>query len=249
MIKKIIKSIIPIKYIHFVIAVYYKLVHRIENFNFRIYEIYYNNKFKNNILRKNTTDSLVFRDIFINKELKLPIQIYPSVIIDAGAYIGLSSLYFAAKYPKAKIIAIEPAKENYLKLKENTFHQENIFLENNGLYFKDCLLKVENRGTGHWGFKSVEVQNGEYDIKAVTLESIIEKYNLKKIDILKIDIEGSEKPLFSQNYENWLGMVDVVIIELHDNIDPECSQVFNNAIQKYKWSRKLVNGEKVILIR
>ena len=70
-------------------------------------------------LREGTTDKDVFKEIFINKEFKLPVVItQPKLIIDCGAYIGLSSLFFAYKYKTATIFAIEPEPGNYSMMKK-----------------------------------------------------------------------------------------------------------------------------------
>ena len=39
--------------------------------------------------------------------------------IDAGANIGLTSIYFANKFPNAKIVALEPEIDNYIILQKN----------------------------------------------------------------------------------------------------------------------------------
>jgi hypothetical protein len=68
-------------------------------------------------LRPNTSDMDVFQQIFVNEEYEFSLDTDPAVIIDAGANIGLASIYYSIKYPKAKIIAIEPELSNYELLK------------------------------------------------------------------------------------------------------------------------------------
>src|SRR5689334_12581239 len=60
------------------------------------------------LLRLGTTDVAAFEHVFIQKEYDLLLATEPSVIIDAGANVGMSAVYFAQRYPGAKIIAVEP---------------------------------------------------------------------------------------------------------------------------------------------
>ena len=72
-------------------------------------------------LRLNTSDIPTFEKIFVHLEYQVDRIIDPKVIIDAGANIGLSAIYFSNKYPSANIIAIEP--ETFLfKLLEPSCH-------------------------------------------------------------------------------------------------------------------------------
>ena len=50
----------------------------------------------------------------------------PQVIVDAGAYTGLSTAFFALRYPAAKIIAIEPDEANFELLLRNTAAFANV---------------------------------------------------------------------------------------------------------------------------
>ncbi len=59
-------------------------------------------------LRGNTVDFAVFNSIFAKGEYDINIGFKPEYIIDAGAYTGVSTVYFHHKYPEAKIIAVEP---------------------------------------------------------------------------------------------------------------------------------------------
>ena len=74
------------------------------------------------------------------------------------------------------------------------------------------------------------------------------EHQLTQIDILKIDIETSEKQLFSENYSEWLPKVKVIIIELHDRMDAGCAKSFftaiNNCYTNYTYSTL---GENVII--
>ena len=64
-------------------------------------------------LRAGTSDVLVFIQIFVERELEFDMNEVPSSIVDAGANIGLASLYFAHRFPAAKIVALEVDQANF----------------------------------------------------------------------------------------------------------------------------------------
>lgn len=236
--KKLAKKILPVEAIDFMLK-------GITFFALRIYSLKYNPF----IIRKHTSDGNVFMRVFVLKEFKLPIKINPRLIIDAGAYTGLSAIYYTSKYPSAKIIAIEPENSNFRILEKNTKHIPNIRRINAGLWDKNAYLKIKNRNTEKWGFTVKEVSKSEnFDIKAITINKILEDSEFDKIDILKLDIEGSEKQLFSKNYHSWLEKVNIIVIELHDRIIDGCTEALYSAISKNEW-KEFKEGEKVILIR
>ena len=74
---------------------------------------------KNIYLRKQTSDIAVFCSIYAFSEFKYAFKIpQGGVILDLGANIGISTIYFAQKYPTAKIFAIEPNLDSFLLLKK-----------------------------------------------------------------------------------------------------------------------------------
>jgi hypothetical protein len=64
-------------------------------------------------VRPGTSDINVFVHVFRWGEYAWEFAVSPRVIVDAGAYIGLCTAYFAMRYPAAKIIAIEPDEANF----------------------------------------------------------------------------------------------------------------------------------------
>lgn len=199
-------------------------------------------------LRPNTSDTRTFYQIFVKKEYEIDFKFSPSIIIDAGANIGLFAVLMKNKFPNATIICIEPDPENFEQLKKNTAQYENIFCENKGLWHSDTKLKVYDKyNSGKWGLVVEEdVLNGK--VEAISVDSLFKKYNIDKVDIFKVDIETSERYLFEKNFENWLPKNKLVLIELHDWVDEGCSEPFFKAINKsfssYYYS---VCGENVII--
>lgn len=198
------------------------------------------------LLRNNTTDVCVFYQVFLAKSYDINYGFEPKVIIDCGANIGLSVIYFKNRFPDAKIIAIEPEKSNFELLKKNTEKYNNIFCIKSGVWNRSTDLVIKEGNNGNWDFVTEEVNVKSINrdtIPAVSINEIINTYDIDQIDILKIDIEGSEKELFEMNFENWLKITKVLIIELHDGLKPGASKSFFKAVSQYDFhmSRKNEN--------
>lgn len=201
-------------------------------------------------LRPDTSDKDVFYDVFIDKQYGFPLMFDPKVIIDAGSNIGLSAIYFANAYKDVKLYCIEIEESNFKILEKNLANYENKFLYYAALWFSKTSFTILDNKSGHWGFSVVEdVDQGSIGqkIKSITIEQIVQSNNIDFIDILKIDIEGAEKELFSMNYELWLPKTKIIMIELHDRMKKGCSKSVFEAICKYDFSME-IRGELLIFI-
>jgi FkbM family methyltransferase len=189
-------------------------------------------------LRNNSTDISIFREIFLDLDYDFKLKFKPEFIIDCGANIGLTSIFFTNKYPDATIIAIEPDKLNFEMLLKNTGYYSNIKCINAGVWNKESYLKVEDKfGSGAACLITSEVTVDYSDkIKAYSISNILQKYEKTEIDILKIDIEGSEKELFKSGYEEWLPNSKTIMIELHDYYQKGSSKTFFTALNNYNFS-------------
>lgn len=214
---------------------------KLKNKKKRIIEFSYPNEFKEPIyLRTGTTDFSTFMEVIFGKAYEFPLNFIPEVIIDCGANIGLTSIYLKNKFPDARVFAVEPEKENFKILTANLSGYDNTTLYNNGIWNKKTMLKIEDSGLGEWGFMVTETNEmGPNTIPAISIKDIMHENNINIIDILKIDIEGSEKELFESGYEYWLPRTKIIIIELHDRLRMGASQSFFNALIQYKFSLTL----------
>ncbi|MCF6410794.1 FkbM family methyltransferase [Pseudalkalibacillus salsuginis] len=200
--------------------------------------------------RKDSTDFDTFKYVFHKKEYRLPtLTFQPKWIIDGGANVGYTSVYFAEQFPNAKIMAVESEPSNVEVMKENIRNYDQIKLLHAGLWNKNTFLKVKDVGLGEWGMMVEETERAEQgSFKAVTIDSIAANFGMEEIDILKLNVEGAEKELFSQGYESWLSKVKILIIELHDRMKPGCSRAFYKAIRPYNFAT-FKRGANVILYK
>jgi FkbM family methyltransferase len=185
---------------------------------------FYLKKGFNVCVRGNTTDWLTFLQVIINNEYKVDHDLdFPiEYILDAGANVGYSTIYFAMKYPNARIIAIEPDKDNYKQLIKNTKSVNNVIPLKVALWGKSESLQVFDPGFGSWGMRVEKSLHDSLEhIDGFTVNDLITKYNLPYFSLVKIDIEGSEMEIFdlSNNPHGWLSKVKLLMIELHPEID------------------------------
>jgi FkbM family methyltransferase len=173
----------------------------------------------------------------------------PKIIVDAGANIGLSAIYFANKYKDAKIIAIEPEDSNFSVLEKNAAPYENIIPLKAALWPQEGMVSLHDPKGSKCAYQtyrnceSVESNN----IKCITIDSILMKYRIDYIDLLKIDIEGAESEVFNDQCD-CISKVGVIIIELHERLKTGCNRAFFAAVKghfDYEW----IGGENFYLSR
>lgn len=190
--------------------------------------------------RGETSDEIVADEIFKAGKyvLPLPEDFQPKVIIDCGSNIGYSTLFFANVYPDAQIYSIEPEKNNFKFLRFNTIFYDNIHVINSAIWDKETFARLEETELGEVGYMTVETgEDDKNSFKTTTLSKIVAENNIEQIDLLKIDIEGSEKEVFgAENVDEWLSKVKVLAIVLHDELRAGASYEFFKAISKYRWN-------------
>lgn len=199
-------------------------------------------------LRKGTSDIKVFYQVFVYNEYKITYPLKPKVVIDGGANVGLYTVAIKNEFPDAIVICVEPDPENFEALKKNLSVYNNIYIENAGLWNNNTTLKVYDKYNGGKWAMIVEENEKEGNVRGISINFLMEKYKLDSVDILKLDIETSEKQVFLDNYDDWLPKVKMMIIELHDWMEEGCSKPFftavNKAFPKYNYSMR---GEYTII--
>jgi FkbM family methyltransferase len=141
------------------------------------------------------------------------------LIIDAGANIGLSSVFFAMHFPTALVVAVEPEERNFDVLRMNAARFDIECLKA-AISSQNGRAKVTDPGRGDWGYQTEPAADG--DVPSVTINSLYRRYaNNRMVPfIVKIDIEGGEKELFGLNTE-WIRETPLLIVELHDWLFPK----------------------------
>jgi len=198
-------------------------------------------------VRLGTTDVAAYEHALVNEEYGFRLAGSPSIIIDAGANIGMSAVYFSQRYPSAKIIAIEPDTGNFDILKKNAELFPRIYPLNAALWNSDGVVQLQDGGAGHWGIRvSTAASLSAGFVRSLTLTTLLHEQNVDKIDLLKLDVEGSECEIL-EDAKTWMSQVDVLCAELHDRFRPGCTEIFESATSDFpvRWRR----GELVCVAR
>jgi FkbM family methyltransferase len=198
-------------------------------------------------LRARTTDVSLCREIFLNNaydsDFAEPPQSVFRVIIDAGANIGLSAVFYANRFTNARIIAIEPEPSNYEMLKKNTAPYTNVTPVQAALWKENGALRLFDTGAGNTAFQVGETNQLSATeergvVHAITLEKLMEQFGIAHIDYLKMDVEGAEKEIF-EHATPWIDRVGTIAVELHDWMRNGCSESVCQAAKDfpYQWQR------------
>lgn len=197
-----------------------------------LYQLSGNIKF---FLRNNTADTYIKWEVFNNKTyLAEGFGIQSSdTVVDIGAHIGIFAVYAAKMVSKGVVLAYEPNPDNFLLLQENKTlnNLSNLKIFNKAVTSKggeiDLYFSKYNTG-GHSVFQ--RDSSNKIKVPAVSLENVFKENNLKKVDYLKIDIEGSEFDIIFNSPKSIFITIDKIVLEYHDFY---ATQYKHKDLQKY----------------
>jgi FkbM family methyltransferase len=180
-------------------------------------------------LRKRGSDISVFYQIIFHQEYFPIIEFINKYnlrienIIDCGANVGLASIYFNSFYSEARIIAVEASTENFLIMEKNVCKFPNIKPLHNAIWKTSGTVSIDKnfRDKLPWSFSVTDAKNckGE-QVASITMSQIMKENDMLSIDLLKVDIEGGEKAIFTDIEScKFLKVTKIIAIEIHDEIN------------------------------
>ncbi len=200
------------------------------------------------LMRAGTSDLWVFDQIFVYKELETDLGQNAASIIDAGANIGLTSVYFANRFPDAQILALEVDQQNFDLLAMNTRSYPRICPLLKGLWNRRAKLVITNPEEYPWAFTVSEAsEKKEATIEGISVPELLRDFDWNGVDLLKMDIEGAELEVLSHGAEEWLDRVKVLAIEFHYQ-RPGCWEAFTRLAEQDQFALKWC-GEYAVLTR
>lgn len=222
---------------------------------------------RNVTLRRGTSDARVLWQVFAERayaigstphrdEIQRRYEAFVAagkrpVILDCGANIGMTALWFNRQFPLARICAVEPEPGNFAVLKTNLGHLDDAVPMQAAIWPARATLRIVDAHAPQWAFRVEEIAETGCDggIAAVTIDDALQGCADAPILIVKIDIEGAEAALFERNTE-WLDRSDLLVIELHDWLLPNAgtSRNFLKRLATLDCD-VLVRGEALFVLR
>jgi FkbM family methyltransferase len=211
-------------------------------------------------VRARGSDMEVARSVFINGSHAFPAAVidrvtnryralvdagHRPIIVDAGAYIGATALWYGAQFANARIVAIEPDPANAALLRRNLGGRTNCVIIESAIGSQGGFVQLQQQFAG-WDVRTERAADG---VPVVTMEDAFKASGGDAPFLVKINIEGFESDLFSSNTD-WVGQCQVVVIEPHDWMLPgeRPSGPFQQVMAQHPFEL-FVHGENLIYLR
>jgi len=211
------------------------------------YTLLYPNKKEYHILKREIWNQDIY---YFDTDKDCPL------IVDIGSHIGISVIYFKALYPNSHILAFEPNPLSFEILEENVNSNglDNIQLINKAISsdnsIKDFYIDNSNN---QWYSNSSFLKNswsGKESTKNIKVECTrLDDYvkDINKIDMLKIDTEGSEYEILN-SHKQILSKVNNISVEYHPVKGSKIEKILTLLKQHFD-IKILYEGEEIKKIR
>lgn len=177
-----------------------------------------------------------YKELFEDEIYNFKADTSKPFIIDCGANIGLSVLYFKKLYPESTVLAFEPDNDNYNLLQKNIAQNalQNVECRAHAVWIHNDTITFASDGTQGSQIAQKDMAKNVIQVKAERLADLLKS---KKVDFLKIDIEGAEVDVL-KDCEPYLGNVQHLFVEYHGKAEEtdkltQLLQVLRNRYKVY----------------
>lgn len=166
-------------------------------------------------MRMSSEDYAAFREIFLYRYYDHDLG-QPATVLDLGGYCGYTAVTFSARFPNARIAAVEPHPGNFAALDANIkLNKLPVTAIQAAATVTDGPVKLFlGGGMTHGLTPTHHSKGGAITVDGLSVPTILDRLGWDRIDLLKIDIEGAEEPLFGAR-QPWLSAVQTIIGEYH----------------------------------
>ena len=160
------------------------------------------------------------------------------VFVDVGANIGAVSLFVDSFNKdreddnKIKVYAVEPEPNNLYLLNQNIQNNptENITIVSNAIWHEEAMVSISNRGGNS---SIVDTEEDSSEVLAITLETLFSTYDIKEVDVMKIDIEGAEFDLIINTPAETLAKINRLVLEFDKSFDGRFGQMIEKLSKQF----------------
>ncbi|MCD4811845.1 FkbM family methyltransferase [bacterium] len=201
-------------------------------------------------------------EIFTNNCYSFETDKEDPLIIDVGAHIGLSILYFKREYPNSRIVAFEPNPITVQVLNENIFNNnlDDIEIHESAIWVEDGIKKmyIDNTEQDRYSVASFNKNcwNGTVKSKLISVKTErLDKYVNQDIDLLKLDIEGAEQRVL-KSIKRYFCNIKNIIFEYHPTHGQDIKKILElldthydiRIYQNGKEIKKNIPNNKLLLV-
>jgi len=180
-------------------------------------------------LRPGTADVAVARDLMLKQPHLPPDSMLPAdarLVWDLGAHIGLAAADYAARWPCARVVAVELESHNARLCRRNleSFGERCEVVEA-AVWHTDGEVSVggdpSDSDTNAFRAAGASESIATTTVPALSLNALIARaVPGERVDLCKLDVEGAEQEILREN-TGWARWVRTLVVEVHDEYSPE----------------------------
>ena len=191
-------------------------------------------------------DITALDETFVKKEYDFPYKDTVHAILDLGANIGDTAIFYSILFPSARVYAVEPHPDIFKKLVANTTSFEKIICVQCAIGEKDGRVDL-HIGESHLGssLSAREQNTRSVVVDSFTLETFCKKYDTGIFDILKFDIEGAEEYLLKDSHLKH--RTRAIAGEMHDDLASVPLAPLVAGLHLENEQRKILNKNRYII--
>jgi FkbM family methyltransferase len=200
-------------------------------------------------LRAASPDALALVQTFRDGAYALPMRATPQRILVLGAHAGYGVVALARRFPRAQLLCVEPAADNFRLLSLNTTPYRRIRILQAAAWHSATRLAVTSRIYGDWGNRySDEATTAERVVPALPVGELLAAAGWPQVDFIASDIVGAEREVFANPLSPWLRALDGAVVQVYESISPGSDAAVTACFDPTLFERQQ-QGERLLFLR